>query len=147
MSKTQLTYHKVLQNGKAAELEYELQKISERYRFSPKINEILHTGTETILCMDRVEGDCLANIYGENPEDIPKYIWIDIRHILATLFDYEGIEYIDITPYNFMETPEGNIKIIDFGHAYYTTPKSVKPQNWFLREFLDGENTWNPDFK
>jgi methylase of polypeptide subunit release factors len=40
-------------------------------------------------------------------------------------------------------------QIIDFGHAYYsTTPLAAdkKAVNWFLREVLDGEKSWNPDF-
>jgi hypothetical protein len=43
-----------------------------------------------------------------------------------------------------MEDTEGKIWIIDFGHAYYTDPS--KKVNWFLKEFLDGEFGWNPDF-
>jgi len=144
------TYHKILPRGPAADLEFELQTISAKYTFSPKIHEIFHTSTETIVCMDRVKGDILADIYGENPQDIPKDIWIKIHKILATLFDFEGIEYIDITPYNIMQIPDGSLQLIDFGDAYYTEPNRSdinRPQNWFLKDFLDGEYTWNPDFK
>jgi hypothetical protein len=48
-----------------------------------------------------------------------------------------------------LETETKKVWIIDFGHAYYsTTPLAddKKAINWFLREVLDGEKSWNPDF-
>ena len=60
--------------------------------------------------------------------------------IIEILYYTENIEYIDITPYNFIEKNE-KIYIIDFGHANYR-----KAKNYFLREFLDGLNKWNSDF-
>jgi hypothetical protein len=63
----------------------------------------------------------------------------------ATFYDYdnEGIEYIDITGYNFIEK-DNKIYIIDFGDAEYS--KKWKKTNWFLEEFLNGHHGWNPDF-
>ena len=55
----------------------------------------------------------------------------------------ENIEYIDITPYNFIEK-DGKVFIIDFGHAYYTDFNI----NGFLNEVMyHCLNEWNADFK
>ena len=62
---------------------------------------------------------------------------------MQTLYDNEGIEYIDITGYNFIEKDK-KIYIIDFGDAQYS--KKWKKINWFLEEFLNGHHGWNPDF-
>jgi len=35
--------------------------------------------------------------------------------------------------------------MIDFGDARYTD--NDKPVDWFVREFMEGENSWNPDYK
>lgn len=92
--------------------------------------------------MEDLNAECLADVYGENPENIPTWIWNEIRSIITILFNEEGIEYVDITPYNFIEK-DNRIYIIDFGDAKYTDGQV----NWFLSEFLDGENSWNPDYK
>lgn len=119
-------------------LEAELQEIASTYGFAPKIHRI----DGNVVQMDTVGGLCLADQYSDDPKKIPKRVWQEIHRILSILFEREGIEYIDITSYNFIEDTEGKIWIIDFGHAYYTKGEV----NWFLKEFLDGEFGWNPDF-
>lgn len=125
-----------------SDLEIELQNIGAKYGFSPNILKTEKTGNKNRVYMERIHGDCLANIYGDDPSNIPKWIWNDIRKIVEILYHEEGIEYIDITGYNFIEKDE-RIYIIDFGDAKYTDGNI----NWFLKEFLDGDNTWNPDYK
>ena len=122
-------------------LEAELQEIASTYGFAPKIHRI----DGNVVQMDTVSGLCLADNYSDDPKKIPKRVWQEIHRILSILFEREGIEYIDITSYNFMEDTEGKIWIIDFGHAYYTG-QGEKKVNWFLKEFLDGDFGWNPDF-
>jgi RIO-like serine/threonine protein kinase len=141
-------FHKILSNDSKAMLEIELQTIAAKYEFAPKLYEVLSVESKLVLCMERITAPCLADVYGEDPRRIPRYIWQQIRDILQNLYYEEGIEYIDITPYNFIELPDGKVYIIDFGDAYYTSQNGSKePNNWFLREFLDGEYTWNPDFR
>jgi len=126
----------------SSELEIELQKVAAKHGFTPNVlwNEDLE------FEMEMIDAHCLADVYGENSHDIPSWIWDQIIHILTMLYEYEGIEYIDITPYNFIEK-DNKVWIIDFGHAYYTESPN-KPANWFLRELLiDGVCAWNPDFK
>ena len=127
-----------------APLEVELQQISAKYGFSPSILKVHKNKKYWRIEMEDVDELCLADTYGEDPECIPEYIWDSIRAMLTILFEEEGIEYVDITPYNFIEK-NGRIYVIDFGDAKYTN-KFEEP-NWFLTEFLDGKNSWNPDYK
>ena len=122
-------------------LEIELQQVASRHGFSPQVLSVNGLDFE----MDDLAAPCLADVYGDDINKIPMDIWYEIIRILETLYEVEGIEYIDITPYNFIEC-DGKVWIIDFGHAYYT--KDIKkPANWFLRDLLDTqEKGWNPDF-
>ena len=126
-------------------LEAELQDIAASYGFAPKIQRI----DGNVAQMDSIEGLCLADFYTDDPEAIPYVIWYKIELMLSVLFEREGIEYVDITSYNFMEDTEGKVWIIDFGDAYYTPKAKGEPaSNWFLRSVLSGESVkaWNPDF-
>ena len=122
-------------------LEIQLQRVASQHEFTPFV--LSENGLE--FEMEDLDAPCLADVYGDDPSKIPNHIWKEIIRILATLYEVEGIEYVDITPYNFIEA-QGKVWIIDFGHAYYTeTP--MQPTNWFLRELLDNEEKgWNPDF-
>lgn len=124
------------------ELEVELQNIAASYCFSPRISKTERNGARIRIFMEDVEELSVGDTYGEDPSEVPSWIWSDIRTMIGTLYDREGIEYIDINPYNFIEK-DGRIYIIDFGDAKY----SHGEPNWFLSEFLDGENSWNPDYK
>ena len=93
-----------------------------------------------IMIMERVNGNDLATIYGSDDGDTPDDVYERCRNIIITLRD-EGIIYPDITSYNFMldndNDDENNLWIIDFGHA--------REVSWFIRDFIDGHNGWNPD--
>lgn len=93
-----------------------------------------------IAVMQRIRGVSVADFYGDNP--VPQHVWNQIHSILQTLWN-NGIEYVDITPYNFLLEPEtGKVWVVDFGHA-----RRVR-MNWFLQEVLNGRQrqTWTPDF-
>lgn len=130
--------------------EIEMQEISSKYGFSPKIiNSKITFNKEDSkyignITMEHIKEMCIADKYGEDPQNIPKIIWDQIRTILKILYNEEGIEYIDITGYNFIEK-NGKVYIIDFGDAIYS--KKDKEINWFLSYFLNGHNGWNPDFR
>jgi hypothetical protein len=130
--------------------EIEMQEISANYGFSPKITNSKITFNKEDnkyignITMDNLNEMCIADKYGEDPANIPKIIWEQIRTILRILYNAEGIEYIDITGYNFIEK-KGKVYIIDFGDAIYT--RKDREMNWFLSYFLGGHNGWNPDFR
>ena len=142
---------KVIANeSRTIEREIEIQQIASNYGFTPKIinSDIIYNENDGVyvgnIRMEHLNTMCIADKYGDDPVNIPKIIWDQIRAILKILYHEEAIEYIDITGYNFIEK-NNKVYIIDFGHATYV--KKDKEINWFLKYFLDGYNGWNPDFK
>lgn len=130
--------------GDNADIEVELQTIASKYGFSPKIMNVEYDDDICKIVMEDIDAECLANTYGDDPEEIPLWIWDQIRTMITTLYEHEGIEYVDITPYNFIEK-DNRIYMIDFGDAKYRNDE--EPIDWFLHEFMEGENYWNPDYK
>jgi len=125
-----------------ADLEIELQGIAANHGFSPRILKTEEEDDVIRIYMEDIEDEPLVTSYGEDPDDIPEWIWKEIRRMVAFLYEEEGIEYRDITPYNFIEK-DNRIYMIDFGDAKYREGET----DWFLVEFLEGENSWNPDYK
>lgn len=106
----------------------------------PKIINSVYEDQIGYLVMERIKGETVHNKYGLE-YNIPSSVWVQIHSIVSILFSND-IHYIDITPHNFMiEENTGKVYVIDFGNA------CVKKVNWFLKEFLDGENSWNRDFE
>lgn len=93
-----------------------------------------------LLIMRNIPALNIADMYGENFSDVPAYITDEIRNIITTLY-YHGIEYPDITGYNFLEY-QNKIWIIDFEHASYKS--DIKKYDPFILEFIHGANAWNP---
>jgi tRNA A-37 threonylcarbamoyl transferase component Bud32 len=125
--------------------EIQIQKVASSYGFTPKIINVNKDDTNYYIQMENLNRLCLADIYGEEPPDLPEHFWNQMRCIVKLLYVREGIEYIDITPYNFIDIDD-KIYLIDFGHARWKT--SIRPINWFLKKFIGSEiNEYNPDFK
>jgi len=129
---------------KDAKLEIELQNIAASYEFTPKIYNTKFEKQKCTIEMENLQEMCLADKYGEKAKDIPEYFWDQIRNIIEILYTECNIEYIDITPYNFIEK-DRKIYIIDFGHAYYSNKDGCV--DYFFNKFLNGHNGWNPEFK
>ena len=89
-----------------------------------------------IMIMERVNGRDLATIHGSGDGETPIDVYERCRNIIVTLRD-EGIIYPDITSYNFILDDDNNLWIIDFGHAHEIS--------WFIGDFINGHNGWNPD--
>jgi RIO-like serine/threonine protein kinase len=127
--------------SKDIEREFRLQKISAERGHSPNV---INTDRETFIRMEHLYEDCLADKYGSRIQDIPAWIRKDIVEILWDLYDTCGIQYLDVSPYNFIEKNK-QVWIIDFGHARddldYLDPYLEKIfNNWKLAR-------WNPEFK
>jgi tRNA A-37 threonylcarbamoyl transferase component Bud32 len=123
--------------------EVALQRIGAEYGVSP---EILGTDDETYITMEDVGQMNIADMYGEKIEDIPETLKRDIWNILWTLYSCANIEYIDVTPYNFIEK-DGRVWVIDYGHAKKTTRGKIDP--WLLNVLCDPTMTlseWNAEF-
>ena len=120
--------------------EFKIHKLAEKLVPCPKIIDYYIEDEVGYYLMERINGESINDFYGDNPKDVPKEIWKQIHSIINKLY-YNDIHYLDITSYNFIiEKNTEKIYIIDFGDA-----KVVKI-NWFLKDFIDGENSWNPDF-
>jgi len=100
----------------------------------PKI--ISYDKEKEIMVMHKINAMNLSDMFGENASDIDEYYFDEIRTIIQTLSD-NGIEYPDITGYNFIEHAN-KIWIIDFEHAHI--------RDTFVNKFIQGRNKWNPRF-
>jgi RIO-like serine/threonine protein kinase len=94
--------------------------------------------------MDNLNEFCIADKYGEQIRMIPLWIRQEIVEILWVLYSQLGIQYVDVTPYNFIEK-DGRVWIIDFGHAI---DKSDILDPYLESIFNTWKLTrWNPRFK
>lgn len=117
-----------------------------KIEFTMKIDEAFDSSVYII--MEKINGMSVADMYGENPLDIPVNIFKSIRRILQTLRDHK-LDYIDITGYNFMIDNNEKLYIVDFEHCIdRTIDTNINDgKSWFLNQFLSGNNDWNPDFR
>jgi tRNA A-37 threonylcarbamoyl transferase component Bud32 len=120
--------------------EAQLQKRAAKLGISPGVHRV----TKTTIVMENMNEMCIADKYGEQLRMIPKWIREEIVEILWTLYNELGIQYVDVTPYNFIEK-DGRVWVIDFGHAK-RNPDSLDP--YLERMFNTWKLTrWNPRFK
>ena len=128
--------------------EYSIHKmVSEKISniSTPKIYEY-NEFTKT-LKMEEIPEMSISDMYGDNSDDVPSYIFDEIRKIIIKLKE-NNINYPDITGYNFIEYKD-KIYIIDFGDANLIedeneTSSFISP---FVNDFINGLNQWNPDFR
>lgn len=127
---------KVIENP----LEIHLQKRAAELNIAPPIFDTNHT---SYMVMQDLDEMCVADKYGPSPSNLPAWVWAQIHYILNKLYKEGNMEYIDITPYNFIEK-NGVVWCIDYGHA---SPARGPIRNWFLKEMIEKKiRRWNPDF-
>ena len=95
-----------------------------------------------IMQMEKISGMSVSDFYGEEIEKVPNNIINRIRNIIHTL-KLNNIIYPDITGYNFIKS-NGELLIIDFEHVYFGFNSAQSDP--FVEEFLNGTESWNPDF-
>lgn len=116
----------------------------------PKIYDYGVYNNKNYIIMEEITGMNISDLYGENAMDVPVEIFNKIRILLQKLHDHK-IDYIDITGYNFIQKPDGQIVIIDFEHCIDTPgPNSYhfeeQHPSWYLHIFLNGVNNWDPEY-
>ena len=126
-------------NPVAVGLEAIFQTIAATYGISPNI---VSTDCSTYIKMVHLNEPCIADKYGENLDDIPEDIQEQIIEILWALYHECGIEYLDVTPYNFIEK-KCRVYVVDFGDA----KERDEYMDDYLREMFDTwKLKWNDDF-
>lgn len=104
---------------------------------------ILETDNATFMVMERIPAMNIADYYNTSIRSLPHYVRNQIVSILETMYAVYGIQYPDITPYNFIEY-NSKIWVVDFGHAY-NDDNLLHPL--LSQIFKTGKLTWNKDFK
>ena len=120
--------------------EVQLQMRATKKGLAPRI---IDTDYKTYIKMEKLNNMCIAYVYGEELKDCPKHLTKEVYKIIYKLYHECDIQYIDVTPYNFIEDLDGRLWVIDFGDAI-----PVK-KNWYLQEVLENESIleWTPDYK
>jgi len=119
--------------------EARLQQISANLGLSPRV---LRTDNKTFIEMENIDDMALAYKYGYDVEELPNDIRKQVYDLVYTLY-HHGIQYIDITPYNFIEK-DGKVWVIDFGHA----SKRKRLCEYLKRLFNEGYlHEWNSEFR
>ena len=139
--------------------EFRIQKIAYDAGIpTPKPISFFQKGEDEFgtLKMKKIKGKNLAEKYDGSEGDfskLPEKIQTEIRRLVSELLKH-GIEYVDITSYNFVEEEKtGKLFIIDFGHAKFFEEDEKKldensiENRQIVGQFLKGKrNTWNPNF-
>ena len=98
------------------------------------------------LKMEMLPGMNLADWYGE--DDVPESAFERVRALVRRMVE-AGIDFPDLTGYNFMATYQDNevdrLWVVDFEHAR-RVPGEAQCCD-FVRDFLAGHNGWNPAFR
>jgi tRNA A-37 threonylcarbamoyl transferase component Bud32 len=134
-------YRKEFTHTPAKEIarEARLQQTSANLGLSPAV---LRTDNRTFIEMELVDDMALAYKYGYDVDELPNSVRQQVYDLVHTLYQH-GIQYVDITPYNFIEH-DGKVWIIDFGHA--SNRKRLVP--YLRRLFNEGYlHEWNADFR
>ena len=113
------------------------QHFSGRYNPCPRVISYLEQNGKYYLIMKKIDGQTIADRYGEEPNSVPNHIWEQIHLIVYVLF-YHNIHYIDVSSYNFLVDNNDRVYIIDFGHA-----KEIVVDD-FLKDCLVNTKAWNP---
>ena len=121
--------------------EYEIHKYVYELDILLTPKPILYDAEKRILVLEHIPGMSVSDMFGENPEWVEDEVFDRARYMVKLLAD-QGIEYRDITGYNFMLDNDGNLWIIDFEHAL---KKDISDE--FVCKFLDGLKSWNPEFR
>ena len=98
-----------------------------------------------IMVMEKIFNMNISDEYGEDPRNVPINLFIIMQKIIKKLY-YFGIEYPDITGYNFIFY-NNKMYIIDFEHCKFFSNKNKNGIDPFIVKFKNGLCEWNPKYK
>ena len=123
--------------------EYFMQKYVHKLNIV-NVPEIIEYNDESkVMVMYKIGNHNLSDHYGDKATDVPKELFDQVVKIVRNLV-LHGIEYPDLTGYNFIEDCEGKVGIIDFEHSSMMT--SCQVNNIHIQNSCNGYKVWNPDF-
>ena len=109
------------------------------------VPEIIEYNDESkVMVMYKMGNHNLSDHYGDKATDVPKELFDQVIKIVRNLI-LHGIEYPDLTGYNFIEDCDGKVGIIDFEHSSMMT--SSKVNNIHIQNICNGYKVWNPEFR
>jgi tRNA A-37 threonylcarbamoyl transferase component Bud32 len=126
--------------------EYFMQKYVHQLNIVNVPEIIEYDEANKIMVMLKVGKNNLSHNYGENATDVPDELFDKVVKIVRTLV-LHGIEYPDLTGYNFVEDKNtyGKIWIIDFEHATLVPLNEIT--NIHIINICNGKQLWNLDFR
>ena len=98
-----------------------------------------------IMVMEKIMNMNIADEYGEDAKNVPKKLFKIMQEIIKKLY-YSGIEYPDITGYNFIFC-NNKMYLIDFEHSNFFTNETMHQIDPFVIKFIKGACEWNPNYK
>jgi tRNA A-37 threonylcarbamoyl transferase component Bud32 len=98
-----------------------------------------------IMVMEKIFNMNISDQYGEEAKNIPKNLFNAMQEIIKKLY-YFGIEYPDITGYNFIYW-NNKMYITDFEHCKFFSNNNTRKIDPFIKEFIYGLCEWNPKYK
>ena len=116
-------------NEGQVEILYRVNNIKSPY--FPQINEIINDAGNTYILREYIEGNTLREELKKNGSfsyNRAKQIFFELCTALDTLHNAkpEPIIHRDLKPENIIITPQGNVRLIDFGIARSFKPDSVR---------------------
>ena len=100
--------------------------------------------TKTMI-MEKIHNMNISDQYGEDAANVPKKVFKIMQEIIKKLY-YSGIEYPDITGYNFI-FHKNKMYLIDFEHSNFFTNETMHQIDPFVIKFIKGACEWNPKYK
>jgi tRNA A-37 threonylcarbamoyl transferase component Bud32 len=109
----------------------------------PKIYK--YDKTNKIMVMEKIMNMNISDEYGEDAKNVPKKLFKTMQEIIKKLY-YAGIEYPDITGYNFIFC-NNKMYLIDFEHSKPFSNETMHQVDPFVVKFIKGACDWNPIYK
>jgi len=98
-----------------------------------------------IMVMEKIMNMNISDEYGEDAKNVPKKLFKTMQEIIKKLY-YAGIEYPDITGYNFIFC-NNKMYLIDFEHSKPFSNETMHQVDPFVIKFIKGSCEWNPIYK